>query len=379
MTRRLSTICARAGAATSPPSTAAALHSHAPPLYQGSVFDFPSIEASLPALAGDGFVYRRLSSPNGAELEAAVAALEGGEGALATSSGMAAIAAALYGLTAAGDRVVAQRDAYGGTRAFFDGDLRRQGIEVTYADAYDPDALEVAVTGARVALIETVANPLLRETPLEEIAERCRRRGALLVVDNTFATPVRDRPLERGADLVVHSATKFLGGHHDLLAGVVVGSGDLLLAARGAAARMGLTVAPFDAWLAVRGIRTLEVRMRRAWETAAELARRLAQHPAVARVHHADRCALVSFDVGDFDAANQVVAAATCLPLSPSLGGVTSTFAHPATSSHRALSPEERRSTGIGDGLLRLSVGLEDVEDLWDDLARALDSAASRG
>jgi cystathionine beta-lyase/cystathionine gamma-synthase len=365
------TLCAHAGVPRSG-IDAPAPRPHVAPIAQTSVFDFSSIEASLPALAGDGHVYRRNGSPNGDELGAAVAALEGAEAGLATGSGMGAIAASLLSACGAGDRLVVQRDVYGGTRALCDGDLARFGVQVVYVDAHDEAAFAAAVDGARAALIETLSNPLLRVADVAALAARCRRAGALLVVDNTFATPLRDRPLDAGADLVVHSATKFLGGHHDLCAGAVAGAAELVAGARALAVRLGLGPAPLDAWLAVRGIRTLDVRMRRAWQTAAELADRLGGDRRVHRTHAAERCALVSFDVGDRAAAERVVRALELCTLSPSLGGVTTTVSHSATSSHRALSAAERAAAGIGEGLLRLSVGLEDPADVWADLDRAL-------
>lgn len=362
------TLCAHAGVPRSPANRAP--YSHVSPLYQNSAFDFGSIEASLPALAGHDYVYGRLGSPNPDELGAAVAALEGGAAGLATSSGMGAIASAILSTCAAGDRVVVQADAYGGSHALVFRDLARFGVDVDEVDAYDIDRLAEALDGARVLLVESLANPLLREPDLAAIAALCRDRRCSLIVDNTFATPLRNRPLADGADLVVHSVTKFLAGHHDLIAGVVVGDAERVAQARAVASRFGLTAAPFDAWLAVRGLRTLELRMRQAWRTAALLGERMTGRVDV--VHRAERCALLSFDAGDYEAANRVVSAFELITLTPSLGGVTTTASHPATSSHAALTPEQRAAAGIGDGLLRLSVGIEDAEDLWRDLERGL-------
>jgi cystathionine beta-lyase/cystathionine gamma-synthase len=340
------------------------------PIYQQTVFDFATVEASVPAIGGDGYVYRRNGMPNADELGAAVAALEGAAAGCATGSGMAAIAALVMSSSGAGDRVLVQRDAYGGTPALLTGELGRFGVDVRPVDVYDADAIELA--GARLLLVESISNPLLRRPALERIAARCRDAGVLLAVDNTFATPLGVRPLELGADLVVHSATKFLGGHHDASAGAICGSSDLIAGARRVVTRFGLAAAPVDAWLTVRGIRTLELRMRRAWQSAGELADFLADQDAVAAVHRADRCALVSFDVGSRAAADRVVAGCQLITLSPSLGGVTTTFSHPATSSHVALAPGERAAAGISDGLLRMSVGVEDPADLRRDLAAAL-------
>ncbi len=366
----IATLCAHAGGERAP---AAAPRTHVTPLWQNSVFDFESIEESVPALSGQGgHFYRRHGVPNTDELAAAVAALEGAEAGLAASSGMGAIACAVLSSCSAGDRILVQRDAYGGVTALMERDLVRLGVTCERVDAYDTAGVIARLAGARMLLVESLSNPLLRETEVPALAAACRAAGVTLLVDNTFATPVRGRPLADGADLVVHSATKFLGGHHDLVAGVLCGPAAPVEAAAGFAARIGLVAAPLDAWLAVRGLRTLEVRMQRAWSTTAELARRLAAHPAVRRVHAAERSALVSFDAGDLAGAERVVRGCRLITLTPSLGGVTTTLSHAATSSHRSLPPAERAAAGIGDGLLRMSVGLEDVDDLWTDLSAAL-------
>ncbi|HTM20451.1 MAG TPA: PLP-dependent transferase, partial [Kofleriaceae bacterium] len=359
---QLATLCAHAGTGAPSPTP----RSHVTPLWQNSAFDFESIAASEPALAGQGgHFYRRNGVPNTDELAAAVAALEGAEARLAATSGMGAIAAAVLAHAGAGDRLLVQRDAYGGTGALLDRDLTRFGVTTERVDAYDPAAVATRLPGTRMLLVESLSNPLLRDTDVAALAAACRAAGAILVVDNTFATPIRDRPIAAGADLVVHSATKFLGGHHDLIAGVLCGRNDLVAPAAAVAYRTGLTAAAFDAWLAVRGLRTLEVRMQRAWATAADLAARLRGHPRVRRVHAAERCALVSFDTGDRDAADRVVRACRLITLTPSLGGVTTTLSHSASSSHRALPPADRAALGITDGLLRISVGLESPDDLW--------------
>jgi cystathionine beta-lyase/cystathionine gamma-synthase len=366
MKLRDSTLAAHAGI----PESASGIAPHVEPVYQTSVYDFPTIEASLPALAGEGgHVYARHGVPNSDSLGRAVAALEGAEAGLATSSGMGAIAAAVLSACSAGDRVLVQGDAYGGTTALFERDFARLGIDVEMVDAYDAEALSRGLPGAKLVLVESIANPLLATVDVEVVANACHENGARLVVDNTFATPLGRQPLAQGADLVVHSVTKFLGGHHDLCAGALVGESGWVRAAHGVAARMGLTAAPFTAWLAVRGIRTLDVRMRRAWETAAELATRLRGLGGVRTVYSADRCALVSFDVGSYEAAEHLVASLALITLSPSLGGATTTISHPATSSHRALSEQTRERLGIGPGLLRISVGIENVEDVWSDLS----------
>lgn len=365
------TLCAHAGHPRAP----TAPRPHVTPLYQTSVFDFPSIPASEAALAGEGYVYCRNGLPNPDELGAAVAALEGAEAGVATSSGMSAIVAAVLVAARAGDRVVVQRDAYGGSLDMLR-DLERFGIEITTVDPGvdpgNPDALARALAGASTALVESISNPLLRQVDLPAMAALCRRHGVRLICDNTFATPLRDRPLAQGADLVVHSATKFLGGHDDLGAGVVLGAREPMARVRSLVTRMGLGAAPLDAWLAVRGLRTLDVRMQRAWTTTAALAERLRAHSTVQAVHTAPRCALICIDLGDLAGAGRFVEGLDMITLSPSLGGVTTTASHPASSSHRDIEPEARAAAGIGDGLVRLSIGIEAEEDIWRDLAQAL-------
>jgi len=342
---------------------------------QTSVYEFDSIEASEPALSGeDGYVYARYGMPNGRALERTVATLEGAEAALATGSGTAALLCAIMACTKHGDRVLCQADAYGGTRALLERDMTRCGLRVDYVDAYDPAKMDDALSkGAALVIVETLSNPLVREVDVSAIAWHCKTYKARLVVDNTFATPVFRRPISHGADLVVHSVTKFLGGHHDLCAGIVAGDEDLIKEARGVALRLGCVAAPFDAWLAARGIKTLDVRMQRSEENARLLAERIGQHTRVQKLHYPGWGAMLSFDVGSLDAAKNVVRRASGIPLAPSLGGTETSFSHSASSSHRGLTQEQREKLGIGEGLLRLSVGIEDPDDLWHELSQALD------
>lgn len=343
------------------------------PLYQTAVYDFASIADADAALGGDGFVYARNGLPNAASLEQSLCALEAGDSALATASGMTAIFAALLASTQQGDLVLCQRDVYGGTRALLDHDAPRLGLRVEYVDAYEPAKIADGLhRGARFVLVESLSNPLLREVDVAALSWHSRACGAVLCVDNTLATPIFKRPLEHGADLVVHSLTKFAGGHHDLCAGALIGARDPVERARASALRMGLAAAPMDAWLTQRGLRTLAVRMQRSHTTARLLAPQLAEHASVRAVHYPGWGALLSFDVGDRESAERVVARSAHIRLTPSLGGTETTFSHAASSSHRALSSEERAQLGIGEGLLRMSVGLEEPADLWQELARAL-------
>ena len=344
------------------------------PLYLNTVMEFDSLEDSLRPLAGEGgYYYARSGMPNGRSFELTMAALEGGEDALATSSGMAALGCAMLACAGAGDRVLLQRDSYGGTGALVTTDFARLGIFVDMVDAYDVGAVAAALERpVKVVIVESISNPLVRETDVKRLSALCKARGVPLVVDATFATPVVTRPLAEGADVVMHSATKYLGGHHDLCAGVLVGKQDFIERARGVARRFGSVISPMDAWLASRGLKTLAVRVERAQDTAGKLAARLRAHAKVKAVHYPGKGALFAFDLGHGPAASRLVAALDLSTLAPSLGGTSTSLSHAATSSHKALSPEARQAIGVGDGLLRVSVGLEAEADLWRDLEQAL-------
>ncbi len=333
--------------------------------------------------------YTRSGNPTRHAVETLLAELEGGTAGFAFASGMAATTAVLS-LLNQGDHVVAARDLYGGTFRALTAVFSRFGIEATFADATDPDALGRAFrSNTRMVWLETPSNPLLRVTDLRACASFARQRGALTVVDNTFMTPLRQRPLELGVDIVVHSATKFLGGHSDLVAGaVVVSDPDLAQQVGYLQNALGGVLSPHDSWLLARGIKTLKARYDAEEATAQELAHRLAGHPAVERVYypglpdhpgagiHAAQAsgpgAVLSFDVGSEQAALRVLRAVEVPAVAVSLGGVESILSYPWTMSHAAMPPAHRRALGIGPGLLRLSAGLEDVEDLWADLERAL-------
>lgn len=392
-TTHLRTVAAHAGHSRPEVPTSPA----SPPIYQASVFEFADL-AQVDAVqsgAAPGFIYSRMANPTCAALEADVARLEGAEAALAVASGMGAIFAVLFGLVSAGDHVVAGDELYGGSYAVLARELRRFGVEATFVDATDPAAVAAAMRpNTRVCYVETITNPTMQVVDIPALAAVCRPRGVRLIVDNTFATPIHCRPLRLGADAVIHSATKFLGGHSDVTAGVVAGGPELIAAARGAATLTGATLDPFAAWLVVRGIKTLAVRVERQSATALELARRLAAHPRVERVCYpgldgagpAARVLsggfgpMLAFEVapgpGEADdglaAADRVLTRLRLIRITPSLGGATTTSSHPVLTSHRAMPPEERARLGIRAGLIRLSVGVEDVEDVWSDLQAAL-------
>ena len=364
----------------------------APPIYQTSVYTFPDL-ASLDAVqdgTARGYMYGRYGLPNHTALERAVAALEGAEAALACASGMGAIAAALLAALSGGGKVAAARDVYGGTYGLLE-ELGRFGVRTTWVDAGNLAEVEAALgEGCRLLLVETLSNPLVRVADLPALAAAANRAGAFFLVDNTFATPCLCRPLGHGADAVVHSATKFLGGHGDLTAGVLVGTAAFIREARRVAMRFGPTLGPHDAWLAVRGMKTLSLRMARTCENALALAAFLAGHPKVTAVHYpglpshpghslARRLltggfgGVLAFELrGGLAASDALVKALRLITLVPSLGGVATTLSHPVKTSHRGLSPAERERLGVRDGLLRLSVGIEDAPDLTADLTQAL-------
>ncbi|MGE3171124.1 MAG: PLP-dependent aspartate aminotransferase family protein [Planctomycetota bacterium] len=336
--------------------------------------------------------YQRLCHPNGVRFESLVAAREGADGAVAFASGMAAMSAALLAHLSAGDRVLIAREIYGGTDALATHDLPRFGIDVERFPALAAGALERALQRpARAVVFETPINPTLRLVDLRAVADLCRARGALSIVDGTFAPPPVQQPLAHGVDLVVHSATKFYGGHSDVLAGVVAGRHELLGPIEGLRRRTGGVLGPDAAWLLCRSYPTMDLRLAAQQAAALELAGRLGRLPAavVRAVHHpgldehpdhalASRQmrgggTMLSFEVeGGLPRARAVFDRFERFARAPSLGGVESLASLPAYTTHASLTEEARRAAGIPEGLVRLSVGLEGVEVLWGDLLRAL-------
>ncbi|HEX6938541.1 MAG TPA: aminotransferase class I/II-fold pyridoxal phosphate-dependent enzyme [Longimicrobiales bacterium] len=329
------------------------------------------------------------TNPNHRVLAEKLAALEGAEAAIAVGSGMAAMALALLALCRAGDRIVASRALYGGTATLLTRDLPRLGIETTFVERAEQWA-EAIRPGTRVLLTEIPVNPTLRVPDVRPLARLSAERGIPLVVDATFATPVNFRPIEHGATVVVHSATKFLGGHSDVTAGVVAGPAGVIGEVREKLKSFGAVLDPHAAWLLERGLKTLAVRVRQQNANASALADWLTAHPAVAAVHypglasHPDHAVaaelfdgfggMVSFVVrGGDEAAVRVLGRLRIPSVAPSLGGVETLVSMPRYTSHAALSREERHALGIDDGFIRMSVGVEDFADLRDDLAQALE------
>lgn len=364
-----------------------------PPLYQSSVYTLPDLDAldRIMNAESPGFIYARDGHPNARRLAEQLAASERADWAVVCGSGMGAISAILLATVQQGDRIVASNRLYGRTTQLLDQELGRFGVKTTFVDCGDLDAVRAALAvPAKVLFVETMSNPLLRLVDVPALAEVARECGCLLVVDNTFTTPALTRPVELGAGVVMESLTKMIGGHSDVTLGMVAGKGDLLPQVSAAVSIWGLASNPFDCWLAERGLGTLPLRMRAASANAAALADWLVSQPAVSQVIYpgrpdhpdhelakrllAGRCGnMLCFELkGGRDAVNQFMRRAAGIPFSPSLGNVTTTLSHPATTSHRYVSLAERRRQGISDGLIRLSVGVEDLRSIQEEMRKGL-------
>jgi cystathionine beta-lyase/cystathionine gamma-synthase len=365
------------------------------PIYQTSVFKFEDLDAVQQYFdePGSRYLYSRNGNPNSDELAEAVNRWEGGAGAVATGSGMAAIFAAILTYCQAGDHVLCAADIYGGSAALLNLELSRLGIAVSYVpfeSLYDLAAYVQPTS--KLLLCETMSNPLLRVVDLHAAAEECHRHGLKLVVDNTFSTPVLTRPLAYGADLVLHSVTKYLAGHSDVTAGTVVArTPEDAARLRQIGVVFGLTLSPMESWLAVRGMKTMRLRVAAHSDNALVIAEFLEQHPAVQAVYypglptHPQHALAVAQGAGRFggmlsmrlvdDATvvNRFMQRSERFPFAPSLAGVDSSCSSPLYTSHRALTDAQRAELGITVGLVRLSVGIEPIEDLLADLAQALD------
>ncbi|UOQ76095.1 aminotransferase class I/II-fold pyridoxal phosphate-dependent enzyme [Hymenobacter sp. 5516J-16] len=370
------------------------IHPKITPIYQTSVFKFEDLNELEQYFGepGSRYMYSRNGNPNSDELAEAVNQWEGGAGAIATGSGMAAIFAALAACCQTGDHVLCAADIYGGSSSLLNQELSRMGITVTYVPFEQLYELEQFVQPTtRVVLAETISNPLLRVADLQRLATECHQHGLKLVVDNTFASPVLTRPLALGADLVMHSVTKYIAGHSDVTAGVVVAT-DPELAARlkQISILYGLTLSPMESWLAVRGLKTLRLRMREHSHNALALAQFLQEQPAVRAVYypglpdHPQHGLAQAQGSGLFggmlsilladetEVVNRFMHRSQRFPFAPSLAGVDSSMSYPLGTSHRYLTPEQQQQLRISTGLIRLSVGIEPVEELLADLAQAL-------
>lgn len=366
----------------------------APPLFQTSTFVFDSAEQGGRRFAGEesGYIYTRSGNPTTKLLEDTIADLEGAEAGLAFASGMAAISATLIGLLKSGDHVLASRGLYGCTFGLLTMLEQKFGVLHTLADLSDESSIRAAVQpNTTVIYVETPVNPTMELVDLAACAKVSHEIGAKLVVDNTFATPVLQRPIDFGADIVVHSATKYLGGHGDVILGLVAGARDVIDELRMTTQKdIGGIAAPFDAWLVLRGIKTLALRMRQHTAAASDLAARLQQHPAVRDVYYpglpgsaqqdlyerqmSGGGGVIGFTVkGGMQAGIDFLNALTLCKRAVSLGEVHTLAEHPASMTHSAVPADVRAQMGIDDGLIRLAVGLEDPDDIWQDLSAALE------
>jgi O-succinylhomoserine sulfhydrylase len=364
-------------------------------LFLTQSFVYDSAQAADARFAGDnpGFIYSRYANPTTKMFEDRLALLEGAEACRAVASGMAAVHVALSGLVRAGDHIVAGRALFGSCRWILAEWMPRFGVEVTFVDAPNLDEWRAAMRpNTKCVLIETPANPLLEITDIAEVAKIARAAGAKVIVDNVFGTPIFQKPLELGADIVVYSATKHIDGQGRVLGGAILGEAALLEESyRDILRHTGPAISPFNAWVLLNGLATLEVRVKAQSATAAKLADQIAAHKKVGRCSYPGRddhpqaavakkqmsgfSNLIAFDLGSREAAWRFLDALEIFDISNNLGDAKSMATHPSTTTHRAMPEDKRLEIGLTDGWVRMSVGLEDAEDLARDVARALDAA----
>ncbi len=367
-----------------------------PPLHLTSTFAFETAEEGGARFAGEapGHIYSRISNPTTDLLERRMADLENAEAGVAMASGMGAITAVMWSFLRTGDEIITDKTLYGCTFAFMRDGLTRFGVKVTHVDLTNPLALETAISDqTKIVYFETPANPNMRLVDIAAISAIAKRHGARTIVDNTYATPVQTRPLEHGGDIVVHSATKYLGGHGDLIAGVAVGSAEDMTEVRmlGVKDMTGAVMAPFNAMLVLRGLKTLELRVERHAQSAMIVAQMLEAHPGVAAVHYPGLPSFPQHDLakrqmhgfggvialelkGGYSAGIAMMNRLQLIRRAVSLGDTETLIQHPASMTHSTYTPEERTEHGISEGLVRLSVGLETVADILADLNQALGS-----
>lgn len=368
------------------------------PIYQTSTFVFDSAEQGGKrfALEEDGYIYSRLGNPTLTVLEDKIALLEEGEAAMCTASGIGAISSTLWTVLKAGDHVLADKTLYGCTFALLNHGLTRFGIEVTFIDTSDLNAVKENLRpNTRVVYLETPANPNLKIVDIAAVSKIAHEnKNTLVVVDNTFSTPYCQQPLKLGADIVVHSATKYLNGHGDVIAGFVVSNKEIVTQVRlvGVKDMTGSVLSPFDAYLVIRGLKTLEIRMRQHCANAMKVAEFLEKHDKIEKVYYPGLKSHEGYDIavkqmknfggilsfelkGGFDAGKKLLNNLDLCTLAVSLGDTETLIQHPASMTHSPYTKEERMKAGITDGLVRLSVGLEDPEDIIEDLRKGLELA----
>jgi methionine-gamma-lyase len=367
------------------------------PIYQTSTFAFRNAAHGAALFAGEeeGYIYTRIGNPTIGALEDSVAELEGGCGGVATSSGMGAICTVYLALLEAGAHMVSTASVYGPSRGLMEKDFSRFGVQSTYVDTSDLEQVRLALLpNTKLVYIETPSNPSMQVSDIQQIAAIAHAHGCLVVVDNTFASPYLQRPLELGADVVLHSVTKFINGHADVVGGIIVAKEvDIYKRLRKMMVSSGCNMDPHQAFLVLRGLKTLGVRIERAQQSAMQIARWLEQQPEVAHVRYiglkshpqhelAKRQmsgfgSMISFELnGGMEAGRRLMDHVRVATLAVSLGGVETLIEHPASMTHASMSAEDRRAAGFSDGLVRYSVGLEDAGDLIADLRQALDAVA---
>lgn len=364
------------------------------PIYQTSVFTFKDVShmESYFQPGSDTYLYSRNKNPNQTALEEVVALLEGGEEAVVTSSGMSAILSGLLTYLQAGDHILCSSEIYGVTGSLVEKELSRLGMEFSFADFSQLDQVKNSIqSNTKVFLTEVLTNPLLTVIDMRQIAKLAHSHGCKLIVDNTFTSPYLIQPLKWGADMVIHSATKYINGHNDMTGGVVIADKKTIARTREIVVTMGCSLGAFEAWLAQRGAKTFALRMRQHCENGARVAEFLESHPKVERVYYPGLPAhptysiasellngrfggMISFKVADrLESIDAFIQSLQLINLAPSLAGVATTLSHPLKTSHRAWDKEKQEHWGITLGLLRLSVGIEDPEDIIQDLKRGLD------
>jgi len=367
----------------------------ATPIHQTATFTFESAEQGGRrfALEEGGYIYSRLGNPTNTQLEDKLAMLEGAEAAISTASGIGAVASAFWTVLKAGDHVVAAKTLYGCTYAYLNHGISRYGVEVTFVDTTNLEEVRQAMRdNTKVVYLETPANPNLEVADIEAISKIAHQnKDCIVMVDNTFCTPYIQRPLEFGADVVIHSGTKFLNGHGDVISGFVVGSGEFIKNVRlfGVKDMTGASLSPFDAFLIIRGMKTLEIRMEKHCENAMKVAKFLEGHSAVEQVYYPGLesfpqyelakkqmslpGAVIAFEVkGGIEEGKKVINSTELCTIAVSLGDAETLIQHPASMTHSPYTKEEREMAGISDGLIRIAVGLENVEDIINDLEKAL-------
>lgn len=366
-----------------------------PPLYLNSTYAFESTEQGQKRFLGEepGYVYSRIGNPTETVLEKKLADLEGGEAALAVASGMGATTSLIWSFVEAGDEILADKTLYGCTYAFFSEGLKRLGVKVVFADFTQPDEIQKHISSkTRFVFFESPANPNMRIIDIHMVCDIAHQAGARVIVDNTYCTPYLQRPIESGADFVVHSMTKYLCGHGDVIAGAIIGPKEDIqhIHLYGVKDMTGAVISPFDAYLVIRGLKTLEIRMDRHSHSALKLAEMIEQHPAVAQVYYpglkshpqhqlakrqmSDFGGMIAFELnGGYQAGVEFMDRLKLAMRAVSLGDAETLVQHPASMTHITYSPEDRVKHGISDGLIRISVGLENLDDIMADIQQALE------